>query len=50
MIQTVFGFNKVFVDKWIGEYQLGKSKATDISVINKMIEIKYSRIAMKQVG
>lgn len=36
------------VDRWIGEYELAKSKVSEIQVIEQPIEIMYSRIAVRE--
>ncbi len=38
----------VVVDKWIGEYELAKSKINCIAALEDPIEIQYSKIAVKK--
>lgn len=36
------------VDRWIGEYELARSKVKGIQIVEEPIEIQYSRIAVKK--
>ena len=38
----------VVVDKWIGEYELARSRVKGIQILDKPIETQYSRIAVKK--
>lgn len=38
----------VVVDRWIGEYELAKSKIRDVQILDEPIETQYSRIATKK--
>ncbi|HSH36609.1 GGDEF domain-containing protein [Schnuerera sp.] len=38
----------IVMDKWIGEYELARSKVRGIQIIEEPIETKYSRIAVKK--
>lgn len=38
----------IVVDKWVGEYELAKSKIKDIAIAEDPIEIRYSRMAVKK--
>ncbi len=38
----------IIVDRWIGEYELAKSKVSDIKIVDPPIETQYSRIAVRK--
>jgi len=38
----------IIVDRWIGEYELAKNRVKDITVLEKPIEMQYSRIAVRK--
>ncbi|MDD4363483.1 MAG: GGDEF domain-containing protein [Atribacterota bacterium] len=42
------GIDAIVVDRWIGEYELARSRVDGIQIIECPIEISYSRIAVKK--
>lgn len=38
----------IIVDRWIGEYELAKTRMSDIKIVDPPIETQYSRIAVRK--